>query len=171
MPIANHLHSRLRSLYAKVDARAQELANVHAERLRCGRGCGSCCVDDITVNPVEADNIRSAYPDLLVSETPHAAGACAFLDQQGLCRIYDVRPYVCRTQGLPLHWIEELDDGTTAAMRDICPLNDTGTPVEQLAESECWIIGPFEEKLARLHFEGFGELSERVALRELFIDR
>src|SRR5262245_46152814 len=94
----------LRALHDEVDARAAALAQRHAGRLRCGRGCSACCVDELTVFEVEAERIRRAHTDLLVSGEPHAAGACAFLDAHGACRIYADRPYVCRTQGLPLRW-------------------------------------------------------------------
>ena len=52
-------------------------------------------------------------------------------------------------------------------MRDICPDNDIGTPVEELAESECWIIGPFEEELVKLQYESYGDMA-RERLRDLF---
>ena len=40
---------------------------------------------------------------------------------------------VCRTQGLPLRFIEETDDGL-AEFRDICPLNDDPKhPIEELS--------------------------------------
>jgi hypothetical protein len=163
-PILTQLHS----LYRMVDSRASDLAGIHGGRLRCARGCCDCCVDDISVNEAEAHNIRARYPDLLAAGAPNKKGSCAFLDEAGACRIYDARPYVCRTQGLPLHWVEELDDGTMVAMRDICPLNDAGTPVENLDENDCWIIGPVEAVLARLQQAVSGGKMVRISLRDLF---
>ena len=93
---------------------------------------------------------------------------CAFLDNEGACRIYEDRPYVCRTQGLPLRWIDEISDFEFVELRDICPLNDEGTPIEELDESECWTIGPIEERLAKLQLM-FGEgVMTRISLRSLF---
>ena len=40
-----------------------------------------------------------------IEEGAGPEGACAFLDGEGGCRVYPDRPYVCRTQGLPLRWI------------------------------------------------------------------
>ena len=97
----------LAQLYHEVDEAARRLEAVHADRLQCRRGCSSCCVDTLTVFEVEAENIRRHQGELLRAETPHAAGACAFLGETGACRIYEHRPYVCRTQGLPLRWIAE----------------------------------------------------------------
>ncbi|HEX7511103.1 MAG TPA: YkgJ family cysteine cluster protein, partial [Chitinivibrionales bacterium] len=115
-----------------------------------------------------ADNIRFQHADLLKNNSPHPAGACAFLDEQGACRIYKARPYVCRTQGLPLHWLEQTEAGQTVAMRDICPLNETQITLEQLPDELCWHIGPFEEKLALLQYALEKNSMKRVQLRDLF---
>ncbi|MBK7707837.1 MAG: YkgJ family cysteine cluster protein [Acidobacteria bacterium] len=157
--------SLVEDLYSRVDAAASRLAEVHSDRLKCAQGCASCCVDDITVFEIEAANIRSKHPELLESEMPHTRGACAFLDDQNACRIYPDRPYVCRTQGLPLRWIED-DLEEAFEYRDICPLNEAGEPIEKLDEADCWTIGPFEDELARLQIASGN--TNRVPLRDLF---
>ena len=155
----------LSQLYAGVDEQSAALHALHARRLQCRKGCSGCCADDLTVFAVEAESIRRSYGELLVRGTPHREGACAFLDT-GACRIYAHRPYVCRTQGLPLRWIEERD-GDPKELRDICPLNEAGDPVETLPADACWTIGPFEERLRRLQLAAGGRLT-RVRLRDLF---
>ena len=119
------------------------------------------------VGPREARRIERRHGELLAREQPHAEGACAFLDGEGACRIYDERPYVCRTQGLPLRWIDELEDGEAVELRDICPLNDEGEPIEEIDEDGCWTLGPVEERLARIQ-AATGAPGRRVALRGLF---
>jgi hypothetical protein len=69
---------------------------------------------------------------------------------------------------LPLRWLEETDAGEIYELRDICPLNEEGTPIEELPEEDCWAIGPFEEQLARLQIEASAGQLRRVALRDLF---
>ena len=165
---ADEAQRRLRALHAEVDARAGELARRHAGRLRCGRGCSACCQDGLSVFEVEAERIRRAHPELLSGGVPHAPGACAFLDAEGACRIYADRPYVCRTQGLPLRWIEEDAAGRVAERRDICPLNEGGPPLESLPERDCWTLGEAEGKLAALQSARDGGARRRVALRSLF---
>lgn len=157
----------LTEFYAAVDALATRLHETHAARLKCGRGCSSCCVEGLTVYAIEAGNIQNRHAGLLTQNTPHEPGACAFLDQAGACRIYASRPYVCRTQGLPLRWLEEIDDETLVEMRDICPLNEAGEPIEELPEEICWTIGPFEETLAQLQYAADKSMP-RIALRDLF---
>lgn len=154
---------RVMQLHDEVDAAVAPLERRHANRLQCRRGCTDCCVDDLTVFEVEAERIREKCADVL-QESPHPAGACAFLDAEGACRIYAHRPYVCRTQGLPLRWI---DDEAGAEMRDICPLNESGPPVESLTAEACWTLGPFEGRLAALQQGTTGTL-QRVRLRDLF---
>ena len=147
-------------LHDEVDRRAAALAERHRARMVCARGCSGCCVDGLTVFEVEADRIRAGAADLLATGTPHPPGACAFLGSEGECRVYAVRPYVCRTQGLPLRWI---DEEAEAEYRDICPLNDKAEPIEELDAADCWTLGEFEERLARMQGDG-----RRVALRDLF---
>ena len=156
-------------LHAAVDAEATTLAERHGERLRCALGCTDCCVDDITVFTIEAALIARHHASLLAEGKPHPAGACAFLDSEGACRIYDRRPYVCRTQGLPLRWIETDATGAEATReyRDICPLNEPGPSLLELDAESFWEIGPREAELASLQSRHSGKL-ERRSLRGLF---
>jgi Fe-S-cluster containining protein len=164
--------TKLMSLHAEVDERVAELTRRHADRMRCKRGCCDCCADGITVFEIEAERIRLHHAQLLESEQPHAEGACAFLDERGACRIYEDRPYVCRTQGLPLRWLDRDDEGETVEMRDICPQNDSEeSPVEYLPASDCWTLGPYEFRLSRSQVAYRGAPPRRVALRSLFTGR
>lgn len=159
----------LRAFHRIVSDAASELHAHHAARLQCRRGCSDCCMDGLTVFRVEAQLIRDRHADLLRTAEPHPAGRCAFLDAEGACRIYEDRPYVCRTQGLPLRWIELRGD-TAIELRDICPLNDgeDARPLEELAPEECWTLGEhWEARLRELQQAHDGTL-ERESLRGLF---
>jgi hypothetical protein len=157
-------------LHALVDEAAAPVERSNARRLQCRAGCADCCIDDLTVFEIEAAVIRRHHPELLATAEPHPAGACAFLDGQSRCRIYAHRPYVCRTQGLPLRWLEEdEDDGEIVESRDICPKNMDGQPpIEELPADECWTLGPFEQRLAERQASLDGGRGDRVALRTLF---
>lgn len=155
--------------YRELDEAVSILYARHGSRLKCIYGCTGCCMDGISVFEVEAENIRLRQADLLKRAAPHPPGSCPFLDDAGGCRIYRDRPYVCRTQGLPLRWIDETDDGAIVEMRDICPVNDAGPAVETLPEADCWEIGPYESRLAGLQKDLSGGRLKRVLLRELFI--
>lgn len=157
------------SLHAAIDVDARRLHVLHAARLQCKRGCAACCVDELSVSAVEAAEIRHHHAALLASGAPHAIGACAFLDDAGACRIYAERPYVCRTQGLPLRWLDEddADEEALVELRDICPLNEPGEPIELLVAEACWTLGPIEERLAQLQHAS-GLPPQRIPLRSLF---
>jgi Fe-S-cluster containining protein len=154
-------------LHGVVDELASPLVKSHGARLQCRSGCTGCCTDGLSVFAIEAAVIERHHPELLSEGAPHAVGACAFLDERGACRIYEHRPYVCRTQGLPLRWLEQDEEGP-AEVRDICPLNAEGPALEELGADECWTIGPFEERLGQQQSALDGGKGERIALRALF---
>ncbi|MDH3629198.1 MAG: YkgJ family cysteine cluster protein [Acidobacteriota bacterium] len=155
-------------LHRWIDRHVAPLERLHAERLQCREGCHDCCVDDLTVFEVEAEEIRRHAGELLREGRPHPPGGCAFLGDRGQCRIYAVRPYVCRTQGLPLRWLAEDEDEAIVEQRDICPLNVLpAEPVERLKEETCWAIGPVEATLQRLQAD-CPRPDLRLSLRSLF---
>lgn len=159
-------------LHEVADEVSQPLVTAHAERLRCRAGCSDCCSDGLTVFAIEAALIVERHASLLAEGAPHAEGACAFLDDEGRCRIYAERPYVCRTQGLPLRWLDEEEhDGETEIVesRDICPKNEQGgPPLEELPAEALFTLGPFEQRLAARQAAVDGGQGRRVALRSLF---
>jgi uncharacterized protein len=147
-------------LHRVVDQLTAPVVQANGSRLHCRAGCHDCCADGLTVFEIEAAVIERHHRELLEDGTAHEPGGCAFLDAEGACRIYAHRPYVCRTQGLPLRWAT--DDGHEA--RDICPLNEEGPPLEELRPEACWTLGPIEERLAARQGDG-----ARVPLRSLFV--
>lgn len=166
---------RVRAFHASVDRSASRLVDLHGDRLHCRLGCHACCRDDLTVSTVEAANIVAAHGALLREGAAAPPGGCAMLGTQGECRVYDARPYVCRTQGLPLRWI----DDAKIERRDICPENVEGEPIEELAPEACWTVGAAEMVLAaleKLHVsaeiggggETVGDDDSRILLRTLF---
>ena len=167
MPEANSDAGDIVSLHAKVDREAARLAKRHRARLECKRGCSACCVDGLTVFEVEAERIRNAFPEVLRSSA-HPAGACAFLDANGACRIYAARPYVCRTQGLPLVFFEEDHAEQIIETRSICELNAAGEALRELDLDDCWLIGPTELELQKMQAASSAD-QRRVALRDLFL--
>ena len=103
--------------WARTDALARE-APGHTT-WACEAGCAACCHLLVRVHPGEADaiaaHVRSSLPPADLAALRHdldavaaraasrSAGAyrrarlrCAFLDADDHCRIYDVRPVLCR---------------------------------------------------------------------------
>ena len=150
----------------RLDPLLQKLHLRFENQLKCGKGCHECCVDELTVFEVEAQSIQARYPHVL-KEKPHPPGKCAFLNIDGECRVYEARPYVCRSQGLPLRWLDE-HQGEWVEFRDICPLNDENIALEKLDENDCWTVGPEEEFLATTQSREGAQPGKRVELRALF---
>ena len=108
----NSLVAKLLSLYAQIDARNSKAKTV------CQRGCAECCGDNFEVCLSEFLTIfdylgitddmedykrrmnRENWDAVMKSKNMKAGGACLFLEEQCCeCRIYSVRPVVCRNYG------------------------------------------------------------------------
>lgn len=158
-------------LHRAIDTMLVPVARAHAGRLQCRAGCSGCCVDDLTVFELEAELLRTRHASLFAGQAAHPPGACALLDADGACRAYEDRPYVCRTQGLPLRWVDEDEDGAPVEARDVCELNQDGVgPLEELEASACWTLGPVELRLRERQLARDGGAGTRVPLRSLFAD-
>ncbi len=92
-------------------------ASVHArylDEIHCRRGCFDCCKAGLTLTAVEAVNLGQFLGFsrdrvlLQAGQHPlHLEGYCSFLGEAGQCRVYEERPIVCRTHGLPLAYADE----------------------------------------------------------------
>lgn len=93
--------------YYAARTRIEEAADIIFERRRadiaCRKGCASCCVEGLTVLSVEAAAIALHLEETGLSGMPSPPpGGCAFLDAEGACTIYEARPVLCRTHGVPI---------------------------------------------------------------------
>ena len=166
MASKNVLLEQLSAFHTKIASQSSRLAQQLGPRITCHKGCHQCCVDNLTVFGIEAEQIRTHARHVLEDQA-HPPGKCALLDEAGACRIYPWRPYVCRTQGLPLRFIEE-EQGEWVEYRDICPLNEDGEPaIEELEEQQCWTLGQAEGELAELQRQ-YDSSMQRFHLRDLF---
>lgn len=129
-----------RAALLKIDEAVAKAAAVAGDALACRRGCASCCVDGLTVLPVEAGFIEAsglgppARPAAVPGGGAPGGGACAFLDDEGACSIYAARPVLCRTHGLALRSGEGRADEEGRGLRVLdddvsaCALNYAGRP-------------------------------------------
>lgn len=112
-----------RQLVAQVEQWTGEMNGRYSAYLACRKGCDACCQRKFTVTAVEAYNIALAYRKLapeirLRVEQPKAS--CAFL-VDGACSVYESRPIICRTFGLPSLHRDDNDEGVVTW----CDLNFT----------------------------------------------
>lgn len=92
---------------------------VRAGRAGCGDGCGDCCRARSAL-PVEALPLLehlALHPETLRYRGGGRKDACPFLAGQGGCGVPAARPFVCRTHGLPILFLNP--DGAWAS--DGCP--------------------------------------------------
>jgi Fe-S-cluster containining protein len=139
------MSERYRELTAKVDAFFTRVRTRHATDMRCGSGCDSCCRTRLTITGVEAQALRAhvtAMPDderarlAEVARRPYdpADMRCAALEDDGRCLVYDGRPIVCRSHGVPVRVYGEAN-GRRFPIIDSCPLNFATGP--ERADPDC----------------------------------
>jgi len=118
-------------LVRKVDAFFTRVLHKYSEHMRCAPGCDDCCRRDLSLYPFEVEKIVRAALRLepaaraRVLERSRLAvaddeAACPLLED-GRCLVYDSRPVICRSHGLPLL---VPDSGELS----VCALNFTRVP-------------------------------------------
>lgn len=120
--------SYYRQLLQKVDLKFDEIHQRHTQKMNCRQGCHSCCLPGLSVSTLEASyiaNFLRTHKDVDAScadiekRDPFNGSRCSFLDATGGCSIYEVRPIVCRSHGVPIRFENEHKN----MMVDVCPLN------------------------------------------------
>jgi len=158
-------------LLDKVDQLCEGITTLLGDALTCHAGCSSCCIA-ISVFPVEAAAMLEAarqlppdqYQELKMQlSSPQAGEACPLLVADR-CLLYQARPIICRTHGLPLMITE------TAGRRvDVCPLNCVGIeriPGEAMIDLER--LNALLVSVNVLYLREFGiKLPERIPLTTL----
>lgn len=99
----------LAALHTETDARFAASTAAIGTPIGCRPGCSACCVDELLVWSIEADAIVAHWRTRAAEGATlrvHPVGACAFLDADGRCQVFAARPYVCRSQGAVLRWLE-----------------------------------------------------------------
>lgn len=85
----------------------------HRADMQCGPGCGECCHQSFEVSSLEGELLREGLDQLdadlrddvlarAAAWRPDQRMPCPLLDDQQRCRLYAVRPRVCRKYGIPL---------------------------------------------------------------------
>lgn len=158
----NEALAQYRALLEKVDRLFSEIQSRHPGELNCRLGCHSCCKPGLTVNALEAENIRQGL-SLDLAEKMRALEAadafqglrCAFLEADGACGIYHLRPLVCRSHGLPIQF-KDLGEDVEAVFRDVCYLNFRDQDISTLPDQDVLNLDTLNTILAMLNRMGGG---------------
>jgi Fe-S-cluster containining protein len=137
--------------------------------LACRAGCSLCCQQHLSVYAFEFELLAEAV-DALSQEAREAIKQrvavgkkdprCPLLDDTGRCRVYAVRPLICRSHGLPILVGPE-------PSRDVCPLNFNEEPrLADLPDADVLNVNSVNAILAVIDHVEHGGKGERVPLLE-----
>lgn len=120
-----HFLDNYKQLTARVDALCSTITEALGTQITCSAGCSSCCTA-ITIFPVEAAAMQESLNNLPDHQAEairrhvqeHAEHERCPLLLHHRCLLYDARPIICRTHGLPIVY-----DAEDQRKSDCCPLN------------------------------------------------
>jgi Fe-S-cluster containining protein len=168
---------RYEQLLAKIDAFGARVAERYPGEMACARGCGSCCQAGLSVTGIEAAVLREGLAQLdsrkraaLAERAVCASASCPVLESDGTCALYEHRPLVCRTQGLPIRLREPGSPEQLVA----CELCFEGRDLGEI-DPECVLdqatLSTILAALDRLHASVAGEApGGRVAIAALLAE-
>lgn len=148
------------SLRNELDGLIKKYELMHQLKMECKPGCDSCC-ESLKLFPVELDAIKNevdinALPSLKLK---HRFGKkCRFLVNHK-CSIYNSRPLICRTQGLPL--LYENSTGNAYEL-SVCKLNFKGVEVNDFNMDNALFMPPFNSRLFLLNQSYISEKYKEV---------
>jgi hypothetical protein len=171
-----------RALVEKVDAFFGRVHGRYGDRMRCAAGCSGCCGHHLTVSRVEAESIARHLSAMPAGERAalraraaalgSADGPCPALDAGGRCGIYEARPLICRTQGLPMRVgsasLPVLGEADAQGL-SVCPLNFEGEALSAV-DADCVLnVETIDATLAVVNRRAFPDAPlERVRIGSLF---
>jgi Fe-S-cluster containining protein len=118
----------------------------YREHISCFYGCNDCCRQNLNLLPIEffflqkgffflPEPVREIVHNRIAQGLGDYASPCLLLDN-GACLLYERRPIICRTHGLPLF----ISDGDQER-RDCCPKNFTSYFLELLPQDDFLHLG------------------------------
>ncbi len=125
----------------ELEAHCAELYTLHDNYLNCKKGCDMCC-ENFGILPVEYEAIKQQVAEKLkLGQKTANPTDCPFLVNHS-CIIYDGRPVICRTQGLPLLFMGE-DEWELSA----CELNFTRFDFENFDQENTFPMDRYNSRL------------------------
>ncbi len=138
-----------KELRNEIDSLSEKLEKKHAPHIKCKSGCDLCCMD-YRIFPVEFYSILQELKNrnYTGSDLPEIQDeeSCIFLKDHR-CLIYESRPVICRTHGLPLLFAN--DDGEWEL--SACELNFTDFDLEDFTPENTFPQDKFNSELFMLN--------------------
>lgn len=136
-----------------------------AGRIRCRPGCSNCCME-FSVLPLEAAMLLAGLDWRATGGQRRKGrkGRCLFLHDDR-CTVYPRRPIICRTQGMALAYIDEIEERIEVSA---CPLNFAVDDV--LEQEDLLFMDGFNERLAALNLRYSQDNGVAAAVRIALAD-
>ena len=149
--------NRYQELIQAIQEHTIEIQNTHAKHINCEAGCHSCCLPDLHISGIEKQRIAKYIQSSsilietlqkLKEKNPYQSTRCQMLDENGFCSIYEVRPIICRTHGLPI-----LFQDKDQWFADVCSLNFVTDSLDILEQDDFLPLDFINHELAFANIE------------------
>ena len=154
----NSYFEQYKLLRTKIDTHSNKLEIEHKKQIQCKKGCDMCCMD-YSILPIEFYSILNDLKGKKsVPETSEKAKKeeCIFLKNH-VCTIYDQRPVICRTHGLPLLFMNDNNEWELSA----CDLNFREFNFEEFTLDNTFPQDKYNSKLFMLNKEFISGFQDR----------
>ena len=165
-------NERYNELCCVIEDTSFEISQKFATQITCKVGCHSCCIPNLSISKIEKEIIKdfvqqnlNIYNKLksIERDNPHESTRCQMLDREGNCSIYEVRPIICRTHGYPILYSDK-----DQWFADVCSLNFTDYPLENLEENDFIIVDIINQHIAISNLEeGFDDSRYELSLNTI----
>lgn len=146
-------------LRKNIDSATAKLAKKHHKHMECKAGCDLCCMD-YGILPVEFFSIveelrANNFDKAELPPKPENNDSCVFLKNH-VCTIYQSRPVICRTHGLPLLFTNDEGEWQLSA----CELNFTQFNFEKFTTENTYPQDKYNSELFLLNREFIAEFEK-----------
>lgn len=146
-----------KELITEIDKLSTELGKLHSKYLQCKKGCDLCCMD-YDIFPVEFHAILNQLKKnktFIKPEKKADGNSCIFLKNHA-CTIYENRPVICRTHGLPLLYMNDTSEWELSN----CELNFTEFDFDEFNTENTFPMDRFNSKLFVLNKKFVSEFGD-----------
>ena len=151
--------ARFDSLARDVAREFEAIRQRNSGRMECREGCADCCRCRLSITRVEEAYLREGLKHLPQSvrlelktratAEIHTNEMCPALDANGCCQIYESRPLICRSHGVPLRYRHPVPLIHPSRI-DVCEKNFTEVPTKSVPLEDVLDQTSLTGKLAKI---------------------
>ena len=172
------LLGRYEELLREVEDAFDAIQKRQSRQMLCRSGCSDCCRARLSMTHVETAYLRQSIASLPRDRRSEVSARargddqeyCPALDPEGRCGIYEVRPLICRSFGVPLRR-QSREPLIQPSTIDVCDKNFTSTSLALLPQRDILEQDPLTSTLNAIDeaYCGRNDLRvyERIPLRQI----